>query len=82
MTGSKESVVAKLPNLRNLDSLREAFYVEGVLDIEIRDMGGNLVLLTFPSVPADLKSILEGGDQSWLFNWFCEVNQWTPSLIP
>ncbi|KAI8568694.1 hypothetical protein RHMOL_Rhmol02G0220200 [Rhododendron molle] len=35
----QRSVVAKLPNLRNLDSLREAFYAEGVLDIQIRDMG-------------------------------------------
>ncbi|KAI8551925.1 hypothetical protein RHMOL_Rhmol06G0225100 [Rhododendron molle] len=61
--GLQRSVVARLPAPKNMDSLREAFYGEGVLDIQIRDMGGNLVLLTFSSI-LDMNSMLEGGCQS------------------
>ncbi|KAH7852442.1 hypothetical protein Vadar_024836 [Vaccinium darrowii] len=52
------SAIAKLPSMRSLESLREAFIAEGVWNIQIRSMGGKLMLLTFSSVE-DMNLMLE-----------------------
>ncbi|KAF7112972.1 hypothetical protein RHSIM_RhsimUnG0173600 [Rhododendron simsii] len=69
------SAVAKLPALRSVESLSEAFIADGVWDIQIRSMGGNLVLLTFPSIEV-MNAMLEESGLRWLGNWFDEVNRW------
>lgn len=63
------SAIAKLPSQRSVKSLREAFISEGVWDIQIRQMGGNFVLLTFDSID-HMNSLLEGGGRCWLMNFF------------
>ncbi|KAG5562906.1 hypothetical protein RHGRI_005595 [Rhododendron griersonianum] len=74
------SVVAKLPSLRSVESLSEAFIADGVWDIQIRSMGGNFVLLTFPSIE-DMNAMLEESGLCWLGNWFDEVNRWKPEPL-
>ncbi|KAG5540896.1 hypothetical protein RHGRI_020962 [Rhododendron griersonianum] len=56
------SAVGRLPSMRSIDSLREAFISEGVFNIQFRDMGGFFVLLTFETVE-DMTAMLEGGDK-------------------
>ncbi|KAH7837489.1 hypothetical protein Vadar_014457 [Vaccinium darrowii] len=41
------SIVARLHTHRDVDSIIEAFGVDGVFNVHIRAMGGNMVLLTF-----------------------------------
>ncbi|KAG5532640.1 hypothetical protein RHGRI_027065 [Rhododendron griersonianum] len=55
------SVVAKLPSIWSVESLSEAFIADGVGDIQIHSMGGNFVLLTFPSIE-DMNAMLEESD--------------------
>lgn len=43
------SVVARLNSLSTMDSIREALHCKGVPQIEVRDMGGLWVVLSFPS---------------------------------
>lgn len=74
------SAIAKLPSQRSLESLREAFISEGVWNVQIRQMGGNFVLLTFESTD-HMKSMLEGGGLCWLLNFFDEVKQWEPEPV-
>lgn len=74
----ERSIVARLHAHRDVESIREAFIAEGVWNIHIIEMGGNLVLLTFPS-PHDMNCMLEGGDLSWLFNWFVDAKPWAPN---
>ncbi|KAH7833336.1 hypothetical protein Vadar_005252 [Vaccinium darrowii] len=59
------SIVAKLPSRRSIESIRDAFISEGVFDIQIRSMGGNHVVLTFPSVE-DMKFMIESPQVNWL----------------
>ncbi|KAH7860872.1 hypothetical protein Vadar_018993 [Vaccinium darrowii] len=63
----ERSIVAKLHAHRDVDSISEAFRSDGVFNIHIRAMEGNLVLLTFPS-SHDMNCMLEGGELSWLSN--------------
>lgn len=71
------SAVAKLPSLRSVESLREAFIAEGIWNIQVRSMGGKLILLTCSSIE-DMTLMLEGGGLCWLNNWFDEVKKWEP----
>lgn len=58
------SVIAKLPSLRSVESIRETFYSEGILDIQIKSLGGYYVVLTFPSIEA-MMSMIEGPEVNW-----------------
>ncbi|KAH7839604.1 hypothetical protein Vadar_006214 [Vaccinium darrowii] len=73
------SAVGWLPSLRSVESLMDAFIVEGIYNIQLRDMGGKLVLLTFASVE-DMTSMLEEAGLCWLRNWFEDVKRWSPNL--
>lgn len=73
------SAVGKLPSWRNVDLLRDAFIADGVTNIQLRGMGGNLILLAFASVE-DMHAMLEEAGLCWLSNWFSEVKQWSPNL--
>ncbi|KAH7834159.1 hypothetical protein Vadar_013253 [Vaccinium darrowii] len=59
------SIVAMLPSRRSIESIRDAFISEGVFDIQIRSMGGNHVVLTFPSIE-DMKFMIESPQVNWL----------------
>lgn len=71
------SVIAKLPSFRSIESIRENFYMEGVLDVLIRSLGGNYVVLTFPTV-GDMEAMIEGPEVNWLGNFFDEFRPWSP----
>ncbi|KAH7847677.1 hypothetical protein Vadar_028828 [Vaccinium darrowii] len=73
------SAVGWLPSLRSVESLMDAFIAEGIYNIQLRDMGGKLVLLTFASVE-DMTSMLEEAGLCWLRNWFEDVKRWSPNL--
>lgn len=75
----ERSIVARLHAHRDVDSISEAFRADGVFNVHIRDMGGNMVLLTFPS-SHDMNCMLEGGELSWLSNWFVDVKPWKPNI--
>ncbi|KAG5554540.1 hypothetical protein RHGRI_012181 [Rhododendron griersonianum] len=66
--------------MRSVESLSEAFIADGVWDIQIRSMGGNFVLLTFPSIE-DMNAMLEESGLCWLGNWFDEVHRWKPDPL-
>ncbi|KAH7857027.1 hypothetical protein Vadar_008194 [Vaccinium darrowii] len=70
------SVIAKLPSFRSIESIRQKFYLEGVFDVQIRSMGGNFVVLTFPTLD-DMKVMVEGPEVNWLGNFFDEFQQWS-----
>ncbi|KAH7856448.1 hypothetical protein Vadar_001541 [Vaccinium darrowii] len=61
------SVVGRLSAMRDLDSLLEAFISEGVTNIQLRDLGGTLVLLSFELVE-HMSSMLEEAGLCWLRN--------------
>lgn len=71
------SVIAKLPSFRSIESIKENFYLECVYDVQIRSLGGNFVVLTFPTLD-DLKAMVEGPEVNWLGNFFDEYQQWSP----
>ncbi|KAH7833311.1 hypothetical protein Vadar_005032 [Vaccinium darrowii] len=72
------SVVAKLKSLSALESIREAIHRNGVPVLEVKDMGGLWVVVTFPSSEQTL-SIFDR-ELSWLNNWFDEVKKWSPTF--
>ncbi|KAH7859202.1 hypothetical protein Vadar_033039 [Vaccinium darrowii] len=58
------SIIAKLPSPRSVESIKDCFISEGVFDIHIRSLGGNFVVLTFPSL-SDMKSMIECTEINW-----------------
>ncbi|KAH7857183.1 hypothetical protein Vadar_009933 [Vaccinium darrowii] len=72
----ERSVVAKLKSLSAMESVRDVLHCKGVFGIDVKDMGGLWVVLTFSSAE-QLQSAL-GGDLSWLSNWFSEFKKWCP----
>lgn len=73
------SVVARLNSLRTMESILEALHCNGVPEVEVKDMGGLWVILTFPS-PELMLSLFDGGELSWMSRWFAEVHKWSPEL--
>ncbi|KAH7844126.1 hypothetical protein Vadar_024608 [Vaccinium darrowii] len=73
------SVIAKTPSHRSVESIRENFYLEGVINVQIRSMGGNYFVLTFATVN-DMKAMIEDPEVNWLGNFFEEYRQWSPDF--
>ncbi|KAH7841728.1 hypothetical protein Vadar_033516 [Vaccinium darrowii] len=73
------SAVGWLASPRSMDSLRQGFIADGFPNIQLRDMGGNLVLLTFSTLE-EMCSMLEESHLCWLKNWFDDVKKWSPDL--
>ncbi|KAH7833188.1 hypothetical protein Vadar_003897 [Vaccinium darrowii] len=73
------SVVARLNSLGTMESILEALHCNGVPEVEVKDMGGLWVILTFPS-PELMLSLFDGGELSWMSRWFAEVHKWSPEL--
>ncbi|KAH7840166.1 hypothetical protein Vadar_013560 [Vaccinium darrowii] len=73
------SVVAKLKSLSAMESIREAIHCHGVPQIEVKDMGGLRVVVTFPS--SELMHSIFYGNLSWLNNCFNSSKfTWVDSL--
>ena len=65
------SAVAMVRDVRSVESVRECFYSEGFYDVEVRELGGKRMLLTFESV--DIMEVLLKDYSNWLQNWFEQV---------
>ena len=75
------TIVAKLETLRSIDSIKWALIIrEGVINIDVKAMGGILVALIFPTID-EMKDMLKGGKKCWLNSWFVEVNKWSPNAF-
>lgn len=72
------SAVAKLKSSTAMESIREALHCKGVPQIEVKDMGGLWVVLTFVSSD-QLQSVFDG-ELCWLHNWFNEIKKWSPEI--
>lgn len=72
------SVVARLKSLSSMDSIRDLLHCKGIPQIEVKDMGGLWVVLTFPSI--ELMQSVFDGDLNWLMNCFAEVKKWSPDI--
>ncbi|KAH7835105.1 hypothetical protein Vadar_022911 [Vaccinium darrowii] len=73
----QRSAVARLKSFSAMEAVREALHCEGVPTIEVKDMGGLWVVLTFP-LCEEMQSFFNGGKLSWLHTWFDEANRWSP----
>ncbi|GFS42115.1 hypothetical protein Acr_00g0078180 [Actinidia rufa] len=69
------SAVAKISPNRSLMTIQEHLRSLGHLDIQVRHMGGDWVVLTFPT-REDMLSMLGEGKREWLREWFMEVHKW------
>ncbi|GFZ09150.1 hypothetical protein Acr_20g0009580 [Actinidia rufa] len=69
------SAVAKISPCRSLMTIHEHLRSLGHLDIQVRHMGGDWVVITFPT-GEDLLSMLGEGKMAWLKEWFMEVHKW------
>ncbi|KAH7837048.1 hypothetical protein Vadar_008956 [Vaccinium darrowii] len=72
------SVVARMKSLSAMDSIRDALHCKGIPQVEVKDMGGLWIILTFPTI--ELMQAVFGGELSWLNNWIGEVKKWSPDM--
>ncbi|KAI8571108.1 hypothetical protein RHMOL_Rhmol01G0092000 [Rhododendron molle] len=73
------SAVAKLSPLRSIVYVQDRLKLLGYLNIEVRQMGGDKVVLTFSDV-GERDSMLSGGDQNGFQEWFVEIKKWEEAM--
>lgn len=63
-----------------MESIKDALHCKGVPGIDVRDMGGLRVALTFSSVE-QMEFLFNGGELSWLNTWIEDATRWSPDLM-
>lgn len=72
----KRCVIAEVDNFETIQGLEDALLKESFLDISVRYLGGNFVLLEFSS--EDSKNGYFEGKKEWWNKWFIEYKDWHP----
>lgn len=69
------SVTAKLAPSKSLVLVQDQLANLGYLNIQVRTMGGDYLVLTFPTVEA-CNAVFNNGEFAWLQDWFLEIHKW------
>lgn len=74
-----KSAVAKLSPLRSIVYVQDRLKLLGYLNIEVRPMGGDMVVLTFSNV-GEKDSMLSGDEPNGFQEWFVDIMKWEESM--